>query len=467
MALNGNEVLWVVPVAANGALAATQQQTTTAAIAQLAALDTNTITETSITTVGNGTLTAGALVGGQIARTGPVANYTDTTATAAQIVAALPSFQVNQTFVVRIKNATLYTQTLAAGTGITLPPTVIIPPFSVGYYFVTVTSATAATFTHMFTTAIANSITATATASTALNTVGAGTITAAGIVGGITTRGGSQAGAAFTDTTDTAANIIAAQPGLVNKIGTSFEYLYENNTNAVATITGGTGVTVSQITTVPAGMSALFLVTYTAAATITMVGLGLDNNLSNTYAFAGATSGQTLLKSTDTAGSGAGNTLTLPTVTGTIASTTGSNLYINDLKRSSATVTSNSTTLANVTGLSFTVVPGTYKFKFVLQGVADATGGIKYAMNYTTTVLSALQATAVGTTAAAAATQSTTSTSSQALLFDQAAAVLQVVVEGTMVVTTGGTIDVQAAQHAANASSTTVIGSSAEFIRIA
>lgn len=155
------------------------------------------------------------------------------------------------------------------------------------------------------------------------------------------------------------------------------------------------------------------------------------------------------------------------TLGGSVANTLAAGNIFQDIKESTGTLTSNSTTLANVAGLHFTVVPGSYKFRLVLQGVADGTGGIKYALNYTTTVVSALQATAIGSTASAIATQSTTSTSTQALLFDQAAAVLQVIVEGTMTVTTGGTIDVQAAQHAANASSTTVIGSSAQFIRIA
>lgn len=119
----------------------------------------------------------------------------------------------------------------------------------------------------------------TSTLITALNTVGAGTITAAGIYGKITARGGTQSGAAFTDTTDTAANIIAALPtGAV--VGTAFKYTYENTTNAAATLTGGTGVTVSGVTVVPAGQWAEFLVTYSAANTITMVGYEMGANSS-------------------------------------------------------------------------------------------------------------------------------------------------------------------------------------------
>ncbi len=107
---------------------------------------------------------------------------------------------------------------------------------------------------------------------TALNTVGAGTITAAGIVGGITSRGGAQSAAAFTDTTATAALIIAA---LVNaNIGDSFRWTYQNNTDAAATLAGGVGVTLSGITVVPKASQATFLVTYTAAGAVSIVGIG-------------------------------------------------------------------------------------------------------------------------------------------------------------------------------------------------
>ena len=105
---------------------------------------------------------------------------------------------------------------------------------------------------------------------TALNTVGAGTITAAGIIGGITARGGSQSNTAFTDTTATGAQLDAA---LIDpQVGQSWEWTYENTTNATATLQGGSGVTVSGITAVPGGTQARFLVTRTGTATYTVVG---------------------------------------------------------------------------------------------------------------------------------------------------------------------------------------------------
>lgn len=200
--------------------------------------------------------------------------------------------------------------------------------------------------------------------------------------------------------------------------------------------------------------------TWTSVTLSQIAGLAVGSV--STLILNGASSGTTTI----TPAAVASGALTAPSITGTLAATTGANLYISDLKRSSATVTSSSTTFANVTGLSFTVVPGTYRVRACLSGVADGTGGIKYAFNYTTAVVSNLEVTGKGNTASATAVQHSTTTTTQANLFDQAAAVLFVELEGTIVVTTGGTVDIQAAQHAANASSTTVLGSYAEFTRI-
>jgi hypothetical protein len=109
----------------------------------------------------------------------------------------------------------------------------------------------------------------------ALNTVGAGTITAAAIGTKFVQRGGSQSNAAFSDTTATAALIVAALPGAY--VGQSFLFYYENTTNASATIVGGTNVTVSGTSVVPSNSVVPFLVTVTALGatpTVSMVGLG-------------------------------------------------------------------------------------------------------------------------------------------------------------------------------------------------
>lgn len=273
MALTGSEILQVLGVQANGQPSSVTQQTTTGAIAALASTESSPFISTSITTVGNGILTAAGLVGGQIIRTGPTAVYTDTTDTAANIVAALPGLIVGETFSILIKNATAFTQTIAAGTGVTLPLTVIVPAFSIANYIATVNSGTAVTLIHIDTTPVCIGTTVTAPSSGALTTVGNGTLTAALMFGGITSRTGPSG--AFTDTTDTAANIVSTFGNLVNKIGSSTVYTYVNNSGFSATLTGGSGVTVSGITVIPAGQAAEYLITYTAANTLTMVGVGM------------------------------------------------------------------------------------------------------------------------------------------------------------------------------------------------
>ena len=418
MALSGNEILFVQGIAENGMPAATTEQTTTGQIAALAVVDRTSLVNTAITTAGNGVLTAAALNGGVISRSGPTGAFTDTTATGAQIYAIVGSV-TGVSFLTTIKNTTAFPQTISAGSNITLPTSIIIPANSAGTYLVTVTSTTAATFVHVETGPLTTN---TLEVITTLSTVGAGTITGAGIAGGITSRTGSQSNTPFIDTTDIADTLIAAQPNA--HIGVSWEYTYQNTTNATATITGGTGVTVSGITTVPSGKTARYLVTYTAASTITMVGFE-----------AGAITPDFLL----------------------------------NIKKCTTQTDSITTVLANVTGLTGqTLVAGaTYRFRCVLPGTADGTSGIKYAFKYTTATLTSIEATGKGMTASAIATQHTTTTTDATLLFDQAAVVILVELEGTMVVNAGGTVALQIGTHTGTTTCSCYLGATMEFVRIA
>jgi hypothetical protein len=289
MALTGNEIFYVQGVAPDGSLSPVDYPTTTGAVAALAAAGTSAqITNTAINTVGNGVLTAAGLIGGQITRTGSVAAYTDTTDTAANIVAALPSFVSGATFFIRIKNSTAFTETIAAGVGVTMSSNNIIGAFQEGWYFGAVGGTVGSptiTIGHMATMPIGAAIAASSPLATTQSTVGAATLTAASIASGVIIRAGSQSNTAFTDTTGTAAGIMAATPALVGKIGGSFFFWYINSTNATATLTGGTGVTVSGITTIPGGTWALYLVTSTGAAALNMVGLASTNGVSPTGTF--------------------------------------------------------------------------------------------------------------------------------------------------------------------------------------
>ncbi|MFA7278764.1 MAG: hypothetical protein WC100_01605 [Sterolibacterium sp.] len=150
MALIGNEVLWVVPVSANGRLAAEQLQTSTGAIAALAdAANVPAVINTAISTAGNGTLSAAGIVGGVITRTGPSADFTDATATAVQIVAALVAYVEDMSFVLSIRNATIYSQTITAASGVTLSGTAYVTGGTEAKYLVTITSPTAVTMLYL------------------------------------------------------------------------------------------------------------------------------------------------------------------------------------------------------------------------------------------------------------------------------------------------------------------------------
>lgn len=236
------------------------------------------IVETALTTVGAGTMTGAALVGGQIARTGPTGPFIDTTDTAANIIAALGGdFIAGEVFQVRYKNATTWPATLAAGAGVTMATGAVVLPLSLGSYYATVGGTAASptvTFKHIGDFPIRGSTDLTNPQATALNTVGAGTILAAGVATGTITRGGVQI-AAFADTLDTAANMIAGVPALGLAVGASVKLRYVNNTIFPATITspGGTVILVGQVV-VPANSWVEYLVNQSVAGTVTLTAIG-------------------------------------------------------------------------------------------------------------------------------------------------------------------------------------------------
>lgn len=133
-----------------------------------------------------------------------------------------------------------------------------------------------------------------------------------------------------------------------------------------------------------------------------------------------------------------------------------------------ATSGTTGTTLTNVTGMVLTVIPATYKYRVCLPGVATANSGIKAAFKLTTTVLTSIEATGLAYTASAVAVQHTTTTTDQTAQIGSTSAAIYTVLEGSMVVGTGGTIQIQAAQNASHADTTSVYaGATFELTRIA
>lgn len=94
----------------------------------------------AISTAGNGTLTAAAIVSGLIMRTGPTGAYNDTTDTATAIIAALDNPAINDSWDFTIVNGVAYIGTMVAGDGITLAGTTANAASKVRRYRATVTN---------------------------------------------------------------------------------------------------------------------------------------------------------------------------------------------------------------------------------------------------------------------------------------------------------------------------------------
>ncbi len=126
-------------------------------------------------------------------------------------------------------------------------------------------------------------------------------------------------------------------------------------------------------------------------------------------------------------------------------------------------------TLTNVIGLVETVTPGTYRFKIHLGTVATTNSGIKVGLKQgTASMLTSIEYDSTGHAAAASVTSRGTTATDAATMFGSTTAVLRCVIEGTMVVALAGTLQVQAAQNAAHADTTSVfVGSFFEVNRIA
>ncbi len=134
---------------------------------------------------------------------------------------------------------------------------------------------------------------ATANSITAINTVGAGVLTAAGLVSGVITRGGAQSATAFSDATDTAVNIVAAMTNV--QVGQSFKCVIKNTTDGKMTVTGGTGVTIAGQSTVQKNCWVEYVVVLTSLTAVAMTGVesGANLHLPKTNYITQATGNQT------------------------------------------------------------------------------------------------------------------------------------------------------------------------------
>lgn len=271
MAVIGNEVFDVTAIQINGQLAATKEQVTLAQVASLSGSNSGDSAVT-IATAGDGVLTAAGITAGIINRTGPTADFTDTTDTAAAIYAANPN--VGATFYVWIKNTTAFKETLAGGTGVTPSTVVIVPPNSAGLYLFTITSATAVSFQHI----VASTLSPTPPAYL-IGTPDNGTtqtLTAVMVAGSMNVTHVSIGGTTPSLTMPLATAIIAAMANW--RIGQSYKLRVINSNSGTATVVTNTGITTSGTLTLATNTWREFIITMTAAATVSMTNVGTGTN---------------------------------------------------------------------------------------------------------------------------------------------------------------------------------------------
>lgn len=231
------------------------------------------VAQTSIATVGAGTLTAADLLSGLIVRSGSTGAFTDTTDTGAALDAALGNAAVNGANVlVQIKNITAFADTIAGGTGVTVSGRTVVAPQTVGTFLLTRTAP--ATYTLFGIDITAQSINGVNTFIATPDNGTTQTLTAAMIVGGdTTTYHVSTGGSTPSLTLPLATALDTAMPDI--RVGQSYTLRVINNNSGNTTIVTNTGWTLSGGTLVLATNTwKEFVITKTGTGTYTGVNVG-------------------------------------------------------------------------------------------------------------------------------------------------------------------------------------------------
>ena len=240
----------------------------------------NLYTPTAITTTVGTTILASQF-STLINRSGPTANFTDTTDSGTAIATLLigAGYPAGSGGIARfISNNTPFQMTLSAGSGVTITGSIVIPAQSTGFLLFFVTSTTTINIQTLAVTSNIGALPAT-TYNAAANTA-AFTATAAQMAGATdqTLNLTGTLAASANITTPTAANIIAGIPNA--SIGASYKLRIINSSAGAFswTVVGNTGVTVNGTATIAQNTFRDFYVTYTAAATIVMQSIGTGTN---------------------------------------------------------------------------------------------------------------------------------------------------------------------------------------------
>jgi hypothetical protein len=226
---------------------------------------------TPVTATVGTTLSAAAIVSSLITRTGPTAAFTDTTDTAANIIAAMNSQVIGNSWTLRIINDTAFPETIAAGSGVTLSGQTVVPANSWAEFLMTYSAAGAVT---MYGYLIGSNVVVPPTKYTT-GALTAATLTAAQIAGAALTVLNNSGATPGTQTLPAASVLFAAIPNCA--VGFSYILRLLNSqasgTETLAADAGAT-ITVTGHTAIAANTGVDYLVTFTSATAATCQSIG-------------------------------------------------------------------------------------------------------------------------------------------------------------------------------------------------
>lgn len=260
--VTGGTIHTMVSIGSNGVVAGVSSVMVPSGVSAMASQGT-------LTTVGAGTLTAALILDTDILRSGPTGAFTDTTDTAANIQSAWTGAGQGSSFVLTYQNTTAFNATLAAGVGVTLSGNTIVPANTWARYLVIWTGASAVTMYNIE----AGQAAPLPPTQYVTNTAGStGTLAAGQMEGSAYCVLGVSGGSTPTYTTRTAAQIIAGVPNW--PVGGSYTLRVINTNSGTATLSAGSGVTITGTATLATNTSRDFLVTYTGAGAVTLQSIG-------------------------------------------------------------------------------------------------------------------------------------------------------------------------------------------------
>lgn len=228
---------------------------------------------TALATVGAGTLTAAALLGGVITRTGPVAAYSDTTSNGTLLDSALGTNAITGfSRLIEFKNSTAFAATIVGGVGVTVSGRTVVTPNSVGQFLLTRTDTGTYTLVGILVAPQAifgvQALIATADDGTTQ------TLTAAMIIGGLQTFHQTLGGTTPALTLPLGADMDTALPDM--RVGQSYMLRIVNTNSGTATVVTNTGWTLTGTLTIATNTWRDFVITKTGTGTYTgkQVGTG-------------------------------------------------------------------------------------------------------------------------------------------------------------------------------------------------